>query len=146
MATKTMPLPLSAEDAQILKQLLTKKTLPWQILKRLEAIRLLAKGLSQSLVAKQLCVRREIIYTYRKTYLEGGITALIKMEKPGKETLLTEEMAEAVEAYRDQKQKRVSNKELCAWLFEKYQVTISPEWLSKRLTMREELKKGEPWK
>lgn len=140
---------LGEEDKIIIKKLLAEKKLPWQLLKRLEAIRLLSKGLSQTLVAKQLCVRREIIYLYNKTYLQGGLDALLRMDKPGKETKLTEEMLHTLEnhlASEKKQNRRPSNKQLADWLYTKYHLTISPNWLSTRLTMRKHALKSEPWK
>lgn len=138
---------LSEEDKETLKKYMSEKNLPWQILKRLEAIRLLSKGLSQTLVAKQLCVRREIVYEYKKAFEQGGILALLKMEKPGRETTLTEEMLRAVEQYRHSlKKKHVAHKVLADFLQIHYGVAISPEWLAKRLMQRKYAQKSEPWK
>lgn len=146
LATNIQSFSFTPKETETIKRLMSEKKLPWQVLKRLEAIRLLSKGISAQLVAKQLCVRREIVYQYKKVFLEGRVTALLRMEKPGQESQLTEEMFQNLDHYRSSQKKRLNNKDLALWLFEQYKVQISPEWLSKRLSMRKHAKSSEPWK
>lgn len=143
---KSATVALTENQRKRLQQLLKDKQLPWQVLKRLEVIRLSDKGCTTAMIAQQLAIRKELVRKYCATFHEEGLDGLIHMEKPGKETLLTEEKFRVLEAYIRQSKKRYSLKELKQFLFEQYGIAISEEWLSKRLAMRKQRLKDAPWR
>jgi transposase len=56
--------------------------------RRLEAVRLLKRGLSQAEVARQLGVHRQSVYRWAKTVSESGKAALKKAGRAGRRPLL----------------------------------------------------------
>ncbi len=56
--------------------------------RRLEAVRLLKRGLSQAEVARQLGVHRQSVYRWAKTVSESGKSALRKAGRAGRRPLL----------------------------------------------------------
>lgn len=144
-----MTIHLTLEQEKKLKEYLKEKTLSWQMKKRLESIRLLSKGVSPNLVGKQMAIRSQLVYEYIRTFRSHGVEGLIKMEKPGKETKLTEGMLEDLEHFiqmRQNKGKNMTREQKAGWLLTTYQVEISPQWLSQRLATRARAKKEEPWR
>lgn len=140
---------LTLSERKRLKELLKSFKTDWKISKRLEAVRLLSEGLSVDNIAKQLAVRKELIYEYFRTFRKGGLNALLNMQKPGKETKLTEEMLRSLEEYIAKERiegRNHSYKSLVDWILEKYNISLSPQWLSIRLYTRRKLLKDEPWR
>lgn len=140
---------LSEEDRKKLKVFLADKSQPWQVIKRLEVIRLLDKGCTTAMIAKQLAMRPELVRKYCQEFCKGGFDSLLRMEKPGRETLLTEEAFRALEVFEKAQKKlkkRCSLKDLTLFLAREYGISISEEWLSKRLAMRKHALKDAPWR
>lgn len=127
---------LSDEIRKKLTMLRKDKKLPCQTAKRLEVIWLMDRGCTTAMIAQQLNIRKELVRKYHAEFLKGGLSLLLRLEKPGRETLLTEERFQALEAYMKQIKKKYSLKDLTAFLLQTYGISISEEWLSKRLTMR----------
>ncbi len=113
----------------------------WQIAKRLEAIRLLHSCLTVVTVSKQLCVNQEIVYKYIKTYKEDGITGLVTLDKPGKESKLSEEQWLKIEKFiedsRREKLKCTTNDQV-AFVKKHFGIEIGAKWLYKRLLIRKQ--------
>jgi transposase len=140
---------LSAEEKKKLQTLLAGKAYAWQVMKRLEAIRLVDKGCTTAMIAEQLAIRKEQVRKYYQEYSKGGLDGLIRLEKPGRETLLTEATFRALEQFaKAQKKlkKRCTLKDLTMFLSAHYDISISEEWLSKRLAMRKQALKDQPWR
>lgn len=92
-----------------------------------------------STVSQQLCVNQEVIYNYVKTYRQKGLDGLVNLEKPGKESKLTEEQMMALEYFIEEcKKKKIkcTTHEQVTWLKQKFNIEIGPKWLYKRLLIR----------
>jgi len=134
----------SDEQRKQLRTLMKTKSLPLQVVKRLEAIRLLEKGCTPTMVAHQLAIRKELVRKYATDFLKKGFDGLVRLEKPGKDTILTEEKFQALESYIQQQKKlnkRCSLKDLTTFLTVTFGITMSAEWLSKRLVLRKQAQK-----
>lgn len=124
-----------------LRTLMRDKSIPSQVIKRLEVIRLLDKGCTTSIIARQLNIRQELVRKYHGEFVKGGFAALIRVEKPGKETALTEDKFQALEAHikaLKKEKKKWCLKDLTTFLASEYGISMSEEWLSKRLAMRKQ--------
>ncbi|MDE2025824.1 MAG: hypothetical protein KGJ07_04985 [Patescibacteria group bacterium] len=103
-------------------------------------------GCTTAMVAKQLALRQELVRNYCSEFRKSGFDGLIHMEKPGKETLLTEEIFQSMENYMRNMEKKCSMRDLTCFLLKEYNISISEEWLSKRIAMRKQALRKDPWR
>lgn len=139
---------LTNEQKEELRSLLQVKNKHWRYYKRLETIYLADQGLSASIIAERLCVNKLRIYEYIKQFQNGSFSLLLKVDLPGKESLLTEEKIENLEQFIGQQKtihKKCTPKDMANWLGENYNLAISPKWIYKRILMRRNAKLSEPW-
>lgn len=138
---KNLSIHLTEEEHLLIKSLSKDHRNNWQIVKRLEAIRLLDSGLTVATISEQLCVNLEVIYKYVKTYKEKGLDGLITLEKPGRESKLTEDQMIELERYiEDCRRNKIkcTTKEQVSWVKSQFGVDIGSKWLYKRLLIRKQ--------
>lgn len=136
---RSLQIELSQDQRSEIRKLLKEHANSWQITKRLEAIRLLDQGLTVSTISLQLCINPDIIYRYIRVFEEEGIQGLLLMQKPGKESKLSEEQLVQLEKLTEEcrKQgKKFTTKDQVQWVKENFNIIIGEKWLYKRLLMR----------
>lgn len=138
---------LHPSEKEKIQQLLSSKSLHIQQIKRLEVLKLLDKGIETNSIAQQLGVRVERVRKYIRIYKNGGIDGVITMEKPGKESVLSEDMFKKLEEYiaNNRINKKFGRAEMTQFIKENYDIEITPEWLARRLLQRKMAVREQPW-
>lgn len=138
---KNLSVSLTIQQRNELKNLIKQYTHPWQIAKRLETIRLLDSGLTVSTICDQLCIHPKVVYRYVKAFKQKGFEGLINLEKPGKESKLSEKQMLEIEEYIagcHREGKRCTSHDQAAYAKERFGVEIGSKWIAKRLLLRKQ--------
>lgn len=129
---------LSSEDKLAICQLLEKKSINSLVQKRLHVLLLSHKGLETTFIAQQLCLNVTRVRKYLQDYNKQGLIMLVTTKKPGKESLLTEEMFQALESYtlQNKTNKKFGREEMISFITNTYHIDITSEWLGRRINQR----------
>ena len=130
---------LNLQEHEELKKLLEENKYSSRMIKKLHVLRLADKGYSSIYISKVLEMEIQRVYKYLKIYKIGGILALITEEKPGNQSILTEEILQKLEQYINDCQRE---KKKCTYLHMKVfldsecKVNIGKSWLARTLQNR----------
>ena len=96
MAGKTLHFTIPRKDHAELSRWLRQGSLSQQLGFRARLILLLAEGLSVTAVANQLQTTRKTVHEWRARYLAEGVEGLRDKSRPGRPTVLTDEVVERI--------------------------------------------------
>jgi transposase len=96
MAGKTLHFTIPRKDHAELSRWLRQGSLSQQLGFRARVILLLAEGLSVTAVANQLQTTRKTVHEWRARYLAEGVEGLRDKSRPGRPTVLTDEVVERI--------------------------------------------------
>jgi len=96
MAGKTLPFTIPRRDEAELSRWLRRRSLSQHLAFRARLILLLAQGESVTAVAERLQATRKTVHDWRARYLAEGLSGLRDKPRPGRPTVLTDEVVERI--------------------------------------------------